>query len=338
MATARKRASGVWRVRVYVGTGADGKRMYKSFQADTKKEAEFLASEYLTRRKNDIRAKLTLSEAYDRYIESKSAVLSPGTIREYKRTKKGYLQDIMDIYITDLTQEDIQKAINQEALKLSPKSVRNIHGLLTAVLDVFAPDFKIHTSLPQKKKVQVEIPDDATIKRMLSLSKGTELEVPLLLATMGPLRRGEICALTLDDVKGNTVTVSKSMVQNSDKEWVVKPPKTFAGNRTIAFPDFVIQLLKPAADGRLVSMTPDSLYNKYSYFLRKHGFPHYKFHALRHYCASMLHAEGVPDQYIMSRGGWSSKEALINIYQHTISDREAKITDQILEKFNTLTS
>ena len=42
MASAKKLPSGSWRVNLYIGKTPDGKRQYKSFTADTKKEAEFL--------------------------------------------------------------------------------------------------------------------------------------------------------------------------------------------------------------------------------------------------------------------------------------------------------
>ena len=41
MATAKKLPSGKYRCLVYTGKGTDGKREYKSFTADTKKEAEY---------------------------------------------------------------------------------------------------------------------------------------------------------------------------------------------------------------------------------------------------------------------------------------------------------
>lgn len=49
MATAKKLPSGNYRVLVYTGKDASGKRQYKSFTDPDKRTAEFLASEYLTR-------------------------------------------------------------------------------------------------------------------------------------------------------------------------------------------------------------------------------------------------------------------------------------------------
>ena len=56
---------------------------------------------------------------------------------------------------------------------------------------------------------------------------------------------------------------------------------------------------------------------------------HYmRFHALRHYCASQLHALGMPDAYIMERGGWESDGVLKGIYRHTLSDYAERVIGQ----------
>ncbi len=52
--------------------------------------------------------------------------------------------------------------------------------------------------------------------------------------------------------------------------------------------------------------------------------PPYRFHDLRHYSASIMHAMGVPDQYIMKRGGWSNDRVLKDIYRGTVADYEEK--------------
>ena len=125
MAKAKKLPSGNWRVRIYAGEDANGKDIYKSFTAPTKREAEFLAAEYQMtgKQKTASAGDMTLKEAYDRYIESKSNVLSPTTVREYKRSANRDLQDLMQKKLHSITKEDVQKSINQMAVNHSPKSV-----------------------------------------------------------------------------------------------------------------------------------------------------------------------------------------------------------------------
>ena len=143
MAKAKKLPSGSWRVQVYDYTDAQGKRHYKSFTVDDpsaagRREAERLAATWAVQKKMESNpSTMTLKAAFSSYIESREAILSPATIREYKRSAKTDLQELMPIKICDLTQETIQQAINHEALTHSPKSVRNMHGLLSAVLQAY---------------------------------------------------------------------------------------------------------------------------------------------------------------------------------------------------------
>ena len=62
MATAKKTASGNWRVLAYTGKGADGKRRYKSFTAPTKKEAELLAAQYMMQEEAREKTGMTVGE------------------------------------------------------------------------------------------------------------------------------------------------------------------------------------------------------------------------------------------------------------------------------------
>ena len=115
----------------------------------------------------------------------------------------------MAIQLNRLTQQDIQNAINLESIRLSPKSVRNTHGLISAVLRQYKPYMRLTTALPQKVRPEPYISTDDEIKTLMEYVAGTDLELPVLLAAFGPMRRGEICALDTDHIKGNRVHVCK---------------------------------------------------------------------------------------------------------------------------------
>ena len=53
----------------------------------------------------------------------------------------------------------------------------------------------------------------------------------------------------------------------------------------------------------------------------KTGMSHFRFHDLRHYSASIQHALGIPDAYIMQRGGWGSDTVLKSVYRHVLEDK-----------------
>ena len=138
MANAKKLPSGSWRVQVYAGKDASGKRMYQSFTAPTKKEAEFLAAEYIYKRKNTTREKLTFQEASDQYIENRQNILSPSTIRCYRIIQRNSVPNLLNIKIDRLADGFlIQQQMNENAKRYSAKSLRNQLGFITAVMGFF---------------------------------------------------------------------------------------------------------------------------------------------------------------------------------------------------------
>ena len=61
----------------------------------------------------------TVEQAMEKYIESRSNILSPSTIQGYKKIKNNNLQSIMDIKVKKLSQNNIQSAVNADAKTLS---------------------------------------------------------------------------------------------------------------------------------------------------------------------------------------------------------------------------
>lgn len=335
MAKAKKLPSGSWRVRVYDGKGADGKDRYKSFTAQTKKQAEYLAAEYLAGKRSPTSPdERTLAEAYARYIEIKRNTLSPSTVREYTRAAKHDFPELMPLSLSQLTQEAVQSAVNVMSATHSPKSVRNAHGLLSAVLRMFAPEIRLNTRMPQSRKADIYVPTEIEVENLVRSLRGSEMEKAVLLAAFGSLRRSECCALLISDIEGDIVHVNKAMVLDQEKKWVIKQPKSKAGYRDVKMPPFVIErLISRSGSGRIVELAPVTVTDYFIDARRKFHLPHFRFHDLRHYQASILHAMGVPDKYIMERGGWSTDSTLKNIYQHTMSDKRKQVEDEIIKRF-----
>lgn len=321
MAKAKKLPSGNYRAQVYDYTDESGKRHYESFTAPTRKEAEYLAAQFALDKKSRCRSKKTFGMALDDYITSREPVLSPRSIRNYRYIRNHEIQSIMTVMVADITQELIQKVINEDAAMHSPKTVRDHHGLISAVIKQERPDFALNTVLPQKIRPDLYIPSDDDIKKIMALASETELEFPIMLAAFGPMRRGEICALHSDCISGNVVHVMRNMVLDSSGQWITKAPKTYAGDRYIEFPDFVAEKLK-GVNGKATNLTPDALTCRFRRLIRRSGVHSFRFHDLRHYSASIQHALGIPDAYIMQRGGWQTDGVLKAVYRHAMDDTQ----------------
>ena len=335
MAKAKKLPSGNWKTLVYDYTDAQGKRYYKSFTAETKKMSEYLAAEFALNKKQKTKIKITFGEALDTYIESRADILSPSTIREYKRSRKVHLQELMGVMIGDITQELVQKVINAESRTLSPKSIRNIHGLLSAVLKTYRPDFALNTSLPQRIRPNLYIPTDDDVQVLLTHVDDDDMMIAILLSAFGPMRRSEICALESSDIVDGVVHVQRALVLDTDNNWAIKTTKSYAGDRFIPLPKFILDKIQ-GRTGRIIRFMPSHVSDRFIDIQTASGLPHFRFHDLRHYCASIQHAMGIPDAYIMQRGGWSSDAVLKQVYRHSLSDKEVAMNDKANLYFDNL--
>lgn len=99
-------------------------------------------------------------------------------------------------------------------------------------------------------------------------------------------------------------------------------------------PSFVVE--KFPASGNIVDINPDKITRRFERAFKQLNLKPFRFHDLRHYAASIMHAIGVPDQYIMQRGGWGSDRTLKAIYRGTIEEYTQKYTDITLSHFDSI--
>lgn len=340
MANAHRLPSGNWRVKVYVGKSPDGKKIEKSFTAPTRREAEFMAAQYLADSTPARDCDFTVGQAVDAYISSKDAVLSPSTIAGYKRIRRNWLGQLEYVKLKDLNSTHLQKAVNELSRGHSPKTVRNFYGLISTAYGTYLPDRKLSVTLPQKEHVEMIIPTPEELDILLQAVADTPDELPILLAAFCGLRRSEIAALDLTkdiDYTGHRMTINKAIVQDDDGIEVEKGTKAYASNRTIDAPEFVIDKLRAARDNGVIHpITLTSFSSRFSKIVRRLDLPHFRFHDLRHYYASVMLRLGVPDKYAMKRMGHSTPNMLKTVYQHIMQDKDEEVTNTINEYFNTV--
>lgn len=349
MATAKKLPSGSWRCLVFSHyeyvTEKDGnikkKRIYESFTCDDpspagKRRCEAMAAEYANKKEqsNLSSYKLTFGEAMDAYISERSQILSPASIRKYRSMQKEFSM-LNNYKLKDINQKIVQQYINSISGTLSPKTVRDRHGLITAVLKRYDQNVILNTTLPKKKRVERNIPSECDIKLLIEAAKGTEMEVPIYLGAFGMMRRGEISALRKSDFENNVVHISKTMVLSPDNKWIVKAPKSYAGDRFVPVPQFVVDAFM-ALPKNGVNMTPNIITSRFEHVLNNAGIEHFRFHDLRHYSASIQHALGIPDAYIMQAGGWGNDRVLKDVYRHTLEDSKKKMSNIAINYFENM--
>ena len=330
-----KMKSGRYRILINLGY-INGKQVRKSITGSTKKEVKMKALEYQAMHKSPTLE--TIGTAIEDFIRSKTEFLSPSTIRGYRNIQRRLVKDypkFCDTCLDAVTDTKVEALLRDlTAAGLSSKTVRNYYGLISAVMK-YKKAYLAPVTLPAKSRTEITVPDDAAVKNIFQAVKGTELEVPVLLAAIGGLRRGEICALTLDDFDGNTVHVNKDMVMGPDRKWIIKQrPKTYGSDRYVQLPEAVVSLIREK--GYVTKVTPHSLTDMHRRFLQAHDFPAFRFHDYRHYMVSSLHAIMVPDSYIMQRGGWTSDHVMKTVYRHTLADQDRNMVQLANEHFGAM--
>lgn len=295
----------------------DGKRYRTTLDHEpTQKEAKKIFDKMEGKIKNST----PFIDAAEKYIELKSNILSPSSIRGYKIIVRHLDEDFLNTALDQIDLPKLQYLVNTLSIKQAPKTVRNTNAFIMSVLKFYGMEVKSPT-LPPKKKKQDYIPSEEDIKRILAEVKGTQYEIPFILGTLG-LRRSEICALTKEDLIGNTLYINKALVLNENNEWILKDTtKTESSKRTIMVPDYVAALIR---ENGACPCTPHSLYWKLQRVQMSLGIPRFPFHKLRHFFASYMHDLGYSDKQIQEFGGWKSDHIMKSVYQHAMDMQEVK--------------
>ena len=337
MATAKKQPSGMWRVRVYSHTDADGKQHMRAFTAPTKAEAEAMAASFQGKADRAARVDLTVGEAIDGYIDAKEGVLSPSTIGGYRQLARTSYASISHDRIRKLTTERVQRFVSELAQEKSPKTVKNVYSLLASAVALYLPDVVFRVKLPARIKRRVPAPSDAQVMALYNAADPW-LRICIGLAAFCGLRRGEITALRYGDITDGVVHVHADMVKDSSGRYVYKSmPKTEDSVRDVYVPEQILQLIGSGdPDAFIIKYRTDTVTQAFNDLRGSLGITGVRFHDLRAYYAS-IGAVLIPSTYLARFGGWTKSSGVMQeVYQREITDRTKVYADQMTGYFSEL--
>lgn len=334
---AKKLPSGSWRVRVYWYTDEQDKKHYKSFTCQDpspkgKRTCEAEAAAWAmskptmdNQKKNSYQLKF--SEALERYIRDREAILSPPSIRKYKGMQKNHFLEINDIVLSEITQDDVQDMVNRMIKQgYSSKTITEVTSMVSTIQKKYNLRTFSNTVKPKKKRKKKKLaPTNAQVIKLLQSTKGTEMYLPIMISAYCGLRRGEVAALEVEDIdrEKKILHVHKNMVDCSGGGWIVKEPKTEDGDRYVPVPQCVIDILPPS--GRITQLHPGKITSRFEHIAKHCNLPDgVTFHSLRHYTTSIKLMLGENDLVIRKEMGWSKKDfqEMIEIYGHPVEGHE----------------
>lgn len=327
MAQAKKLPSGHFRVQYYV----DGK-LY-SVTRPTAAAANLVALTHQESNKQQaVPGKITLTEAIDEYIEAKSNILSPSTIRGYRAIQKHALPDIINLPLRKLTTKAVQQQLNKNAKKYSPKSVSNQYGLVSATLkyeNVHLDDI----ALAPKQKPEYFIPTPEEQDEIIKAVTGKgDIELWVMFVLFMGLRPSEVRALRWENYKDGTILVKGAYVRNEQGEYVYKVQnKTYDSTRTLDVPDKLQKKLAAIQQpiGEIFSGQPNTYLAAFKRHTKHIHNGKFNIYSLRHAYASTMLLLGVPDKYTMERMGHSTDNMLKTVYQHTFKEKQQEYSERL---------
>lgn len=242
-----------------------------------------------------------------------------------------------------------KKGENEKILPpLSINTVNKLNKFLKAafnyavVNDLLAKNPTTGIKLASTQKYIPKVYTEDQFKTLVTLVKGKEQEIPIVLAAGCGLRRGEICGLRWDniDFENKILSVVRTTVRftkNLDKD-----PKNETSKRKISIPGYVIRILEyhykqnGMPKGKIITRwLPQSLSEMFNNLLDSCNMEHTRLHDLRHYNAVIMMQYGIPDKVAAERLGHSNVTTLRQVYQHVMNgmDNEAaNMIDAAFEK------
>lgn len=350
----RKRADGRWEGKYTLGYDPKtGKLIRKSVYGKTQKEVRLALSKIVSEMDSGTYAepsKMKVSQWLDEWLASYTMNIKPATRSAYEEHIRVHIKPSLgDIPLKQLSTRDIQQLYTNllKERELSPKTVRNIHGVLHRTLEqakllgyirVNPADAAV---TPRVETKQVETLDAEDIGKFLAAIRGTKYEYPLFVAVFTGLRQGELLGLTWDcvDFEHGLLLINKQHNRvKGDTEFRFASLKNDKA-RVLTVADEVMEVLKlqkrrqevwaaTLGDGwsnpdNLVFTTEFGryinnkvLYQNFKRIMKKLGNPNLRFHDLRHtYAVNSLRA-GDDIKTLQENLGHATASFTLSTYAH----------------------
>ena len=265
-----------------------------------------------------------------------------------------------NLTLRELEARHLQMFYSEMLRKVKPNTVIHYHAIIHSALkyavktDMLVQNVADKVDRPKKNSFQPVFLSAEEMQKMFEALRGTKLELPVLVAAFYGFRRGEVLGLKWDaiDFERGTISVIRTVttitVEGKQMEIEQQSAKTKSSLRTLpligSFREYFLQVKEAQELNKQVCgncynheydgfvfvdelgerMRANYLTSAFPKFLEDHGLRRMRFHDLRHSCASLLLANGVPLKHIQEWLGHSDFTTTANIYAHL--DYKSKIT------------
>lgn len=351
----RQRPDGRWEARYTVGrdpgTGRQiQKSVYGRSQAEVRKKLN-TATKSLDDGLYIEPSKLTIGKWLDIWVNEYLGGVKPSTAFIYadqiKRNIKPALGAVKLEALSTHTIQGVYNGLTRRENPLSPKSVKDIHGILhKALQQAVAIGYLRHNpasacTLPKAAPKEIQPLNDEKVTSFVEAIKGHKHETLYKVALFTGMREGEILGLPWDcvDFESGTITIRQQLQKEREKggEYYLAPPKNNKP-RTITPAPWVMQLLRqhralqaeqrlklgPLWEDKGLVFTNDTggflsyrtVYDCFKRIVAKIDSPQFRFHDLRHSYAVNAIRAGDDLRTVQENLGHSSASFTMSVYLH----------------------
>lgn len=341
----RKRKDGRWEGRVELPPDSEGKRRQKYVYADKRQDCQRLVNELIYKLETSDFAdagRLTV----DAYLKEWYGTYSVKLANTTKLSHKNYVFRHIIPYFTgyklkDLQPMHIEEFYNHERKQFKEKTILQEHRIFSRALKDAVKNNLIrrnpcqYVDAPSPLEFEINIPDVNAFYDILNAARGTEHELPVLLAGLCGLRRGEVFGLTWNDIDFDRGALTvRQVVSEVGPKLEIKAPKTKKSVRTIGIPTDLLAVLEQkksvgyvaSRDGKVTHISNYS--ERFSKFLKRNGLPHIRFHDLRHFHATLMLEAGLDIRFVQNRLGHSNISMAAH-YQHILPKADKAVVEKI---------
>ena len=364
--TVRLRKDGRWEGRHIVGYDADGRARTKDVLARTKGECleklRAVQEEYGAAAPLRLEPSMPLGDWLTYWFENHaSPAVRPTTRDSYRQWIEVHLIPALgSVPLDRLTGEDCQKFLNdlkengrkvgreKKGPGLSARSVRSCCHVLRMALGRAVKEKLIRKNpalcckLPQLPCDEMKILSEEEIRRFLIQAKEEGLYEFFLLELMTGMRRGEILALTWDDLDWETgaLRINKQVTLAGGKE-LLCAPKTKAAIRTVVLPPVMVDVLREYRKRSFTPLLfpsrilpeqpidPGQIRKRLHRILKHSGCKDLRFHDLRHTFTTMSLENGMDIKTLSAIIGHASALTTLDVYTHITNEMQENAAEQI---------
>lgn len=352
--TIYKRKDGRWTAAVTVGY-QEGKMKRKAIYGKTRKEVSDKLTATLRNLQQGIppiSERQTVGRFLDQWLnECAKQSTRPRTYEDYSTVVRKHIKPSLgSMQLAKLTPQQVQRLLNELlASGLSGRTVQRIRAVLRIALNqaikwgLIVRNAASLAEPPHVEKYEIQPITQPEARRFLSAIAGDRLEALFTVALALGLRRGEALGLRWQDIdfEQRILRVNNSLQRFGGKLHLTEL-KTNNSRRALHMPDVLLHKLQGHRKRQLqdklkagtrwqesdlvfttsmgTPMEPRNVNRHFYEVIKTAGISHFRLHDLRHYCASLLLAQGVQLKIVSEILGHAQLSTTADIYTHILPE------------------